>query len=82
MIIARQDCSVVSGANVRNGWEVAVRLVDGSEQISPEADNPLPDAFPCSERERRFRAASGVIESATAAHLADVDPGSIGRYLP
>jgi hypothetical protein len=47
-----------------------------------EADNPLSDAFPCSERERRFRAASGATEFATDAHLADVDPGSDAQYLP
>jgi hypothetical protein len=51
-------------------------------KVADEADNPLSDAFPWSERERPFRAASGTTEFATAAHLADVDPGSDAQYLP
>lgn len=46
-------------ANVVLGWNAAVRLVDGNEQ---GADNPLSDAFSCSERERPFRAAKGATE--------------------
>jgi hypothetical protein len=33
-------------------------------QVAPEADNPLSDAFRCSERERPFKAASGATEFA------------------
>ncbi|MGX9571920.1 MULTISPECIES: hypothetical protein [unclassified Mesorhizobium] len=39
-----------------------------------------PMLFPCSERERPFRAASGATEFATATYLADVDSGHDAQY--
>jgi hypothetical protein len=50
--------------------------------VSEHKDRACGQSWSDSERERPFRAASGATEFATAAHLADADPGSDARYLP